>query len=32
VPRIIEIWEEIPRLPNGKVDKKQILAATGAGE
>ena len=31
VPRIIEVWEEIPRLPNGKVDKKQILALAGAG-
>jgi long-chain acyl-CoA synthetase len=26
VPRIVEFWSEIPRLPNGKVDKKGILA------
>ncbi len=26
VPRIIEFWSEIPRLPNGKVDKKAIVA------
>lgn len=26
VPRIIEFWREIPRLPNGKVDKQAILA------
>lgn len=27
VPRIVEWWREIPRLPNGKVDKRAILAA-----
>lgn len=26
VPRIIEFWESIPQLPNGKVDKKAIIA------
>jgi long-chain acyl-CoA synthetase len=26
VPRVIEFWREIPRLPNGKVDKQRILA------
>jgi long-chain acyl-CoA synthetase len=26
-PRIIEVWPEIPRLPNGKVDRKAIAAA-----
>jgi long-chain acyl-CoA synthetase len=26
VPRIVEFWSEIPKLPNGKVDKKAILA------
>ncbi len=26
VPRIVEFWAEIPKLPNGKVDKKAILA------
>ncbi len=25
VPRIIEFWKEIPRLPNGKVDKQAIV-------
>jgi long-chain acyl-CoA synthetase len=27
VPRIVEFWREVPLLPNGKVDKKAILAA-----
>lgn len=27
VPRIIEFWEALPQLPNGKVDKKAIMAA-----
>lgn len=27
VPRIIEFWSAIPKLPNGKVDKKAVLAA-----
>jgi acyl-CoA synthetase (AMP-forming)/AMP-acid ligase II len=26
VPRIVEFWAEIPRMPNGKVDKKAVLA------
>lgn len=26
VPRVIEFWSEIPHLPNGKVDKKGIMA------
>jgi long-chain acyl-CoA synthetase len=26
VPRIVEFWAEIPRLPNGKIDKKAVLA------
>jgi len=26
VPRIVEFWAEIPHLPNGKVDKKGIMA------
>ncbi len=26
VPRIVELWDEIPRLPNGKIDKKAVLA------
>ena len=26
VPRLIEIWEEIPRTPAGKVDKQAIVA------
>jgi long-chain acyl-CoA synthetase len=26
VPRIVEFWSEIPLLPNGKVDKKGIVA------
>lgn len=25
VPRIVEFWAEIPKLPNGKVDKKAVL-------
>lgn len=24
VPRIVEIWDEVPRLPNGKVDRRRI--------
>ena len=27
VPRIIEFWDEIPLLPNGKIDKKAVLAS-----
>ena len=26
VPRIVEFWKEIPRLPNGKVDKAAVVA------
>jgi long-chain acyl-CoA synthetase len=26
VPRIVEFWSEIPTLPNGKIDKKAVLA------
>ena len=26
VPRIVEFWAEIPRLPNGKVDKRAVVA------
>ncbi|MFH1469808.1 MAG: class I adenylate-forming enzyme family protein [Pseudomonadota bacterium] len=26
VPRVIEFWRQIPRLPNGKVDKQRLLA------
>ena len=26
VPRLIEFWSEVPKLPNGKVDKKAVLA------
>ena len=34
VPRIVEFWDEIPRLPNGKIDKKAVLAVPprGAGD
>ena len=28
VPRIVEFWAEIPKLPNGKIDKKAVLART----
>lgn len=26
VPRIVEFWTEVPKLPNGKIDKKAVLA------
>jgi len=26
VPRLIEFWSEIPLMPNGKIDKKAVLA------
>jgi long-chain acyl-CoA synthetase len=26
VPRIVEFWKEIPKLPNGKIDKKAVMA------
>ncbi|MFZ5480881.1 MAG: class I adenylate-forming enzyme family protein [Myxococcota bacterium] len=26
VPRIVEFWREIPKLPNGKIDKKAVVA------
>ncbi len=25
VPRIVEFWSEIPKLPNGKIDKRAVL-------
>ena len=28
VPRIIEFWREIPKLPNGKIDKRAVVAVT----
>lgn len=31
VPRIVEFWDAIPRLPNGKIDKKAVAAAPAAG-
>ena len=27
VPRLIEFWDEIPLLPNGKIDKKTVLGS-----
>ena len=27
-PRIVEFWDEIPKLPNGKVDRRKITATT----
>lgn len=32
VPRLIEFWSEIPKLPNGKVDKQGILAVPADGK
>jgi long-chain acyl-CoA synthetase len=26
VPRIVEIWDELPKLPNGKIDRQTIAA------
>ncbi len=26
VPRVVEFWAELPRLPNGKVDKRAVIA------
>lgn len=26
VPRFVEFWAELPRLPNGKIDKRAVLA------
>ena len=26
VPRIVEFWSEIPKLPNGKIDKNAVIA------
>lgn len=26
IPRVIEFWDDLPRLPNGKVDRKAIAA------
>ena len=31
VPRIVEFWEEIPKLPNGKIDKRAVLATPARG-
>ncbi len=28
VPRIVEFWAEIPKLPNGKIDKKLVLGSS----
>lgn len=28
VPRIVEFWNEIPKLPNGKVDKSAVIAVS----
>ncbi|MFT5686114.1 MAG: long-chain acyl-CoA synthetase [Myxococcota bacterium] len=28
VPRIVEFWQEIPKLPNGKIDKRAVVAIT----
>ena len=28
VPRIVEFWDEVPKLPNGKVDRKAVAAPT----
>ena len=25
VPRIVEFWREIPKLPNGKIDKRAVV-------
>ena len=27
VPRIVEFWSEIPKIPNGKIDKRAVIAA-----
>jgi long-chain acyl-CoA synthetase len=32
VPRLVEFWAEIPKLPNGKVDKQGILAVPADGK
>jgi acyl-CoA synthetase (AMP-forming)/AMP-acid ligase II len=26
VPRVVEFWKEVPKLPNGKIDKKAVVA------
>ena len=31
VPRIVEFWAEVPAMPNGKVDKKAVIAVTPDG-
>ena len=28
VPRIVEFWAEVPKMPNGKIDKGAVLAVT----
>ncbi|MCB9777510.1 MAG: acyl--CoA ligase [Alphaproteobacteria bacterium] len=32
VPRIVEFWVEVPKLPNGKIDKQAVLATDPDGE
>lgn len=31
VPRIVEFWAEVPAMPNGKIDKKAVVAVTPDG-
>lgn len=31
VPRIVEFWAEVPAMPNGKVDKKAVIAVPPDG-
>ncbi len=31
VPRLVEFWDEIPKLPNGKVDRRAVTAAPAGG-
>ena len=31
VPRIVEFWQEIPKLPNGKINKRAVLAVEPDG-
>lgn len=32
VPRIVEIWEEIPKLPNGKIDRAAVASTPAQPE
>jgi acyl-CoA synthetase (AMP-forming)/AMP-acid ligase II len=25
VPRIVEFWRDVPKLPNGKIDKRAVI-------